>query len=185
MTLLGIALIVSWSNKGVFMRTAKYVVIIVISILIIIFLANRNRFFGIVTEKNPKITIGLISAILGVACIFAIIYSLYGIINSKVEQVNNQIVHPDDVTFTVDEIVNLAEQCDVIDVYATHNNKVLRLGTSSDSMPGKTALFNKKYYIGDICYSDVDSFREALFIIFPDNVIHVASIDDVDPFQYK
>ena len=164
------------------MKTLKETIAIILSVLIILLLANRNIIFGKIENEGFSLAVGIVSAVIGVGCIFILVYSVKSIISKKHKETK---VSDPSVRFTALELVALAEKCDVVEILAAANNDVVRVGTTSDSLPGKSQLFDKKYYIGEYFYDDANAFQQALCEKFPDGIIDVVKIDGVDPSQYK
>ena len=86
---------------------------------------------------------------------------------------------------SVDKIVSLAEENDIIEFMIIADDKKIKMGASSDCENNSFTFFDKRYYIGKQEYENIDEFRERVQEISDNGTIKVVSIDGVSPKYYK
>ncbi len=86
-----------------------------------------------------------------------------------------------DKLYSVDALVSLLENNDIIDIVLHHKGQVVKIGASAESSPGRNDLFNKAYYMNDRCVG-IDELRKELSLLANSNgQVAVALIDDLPP----
>lgn len=90
----------------------------------------------------------------------------------------------DDTLCNFDDIIKLCEENDLLIVKIVFNKKLLKIGSSSDSVSNKFELFDKRYFIEEQEFIEFDEFKQELSKYSKDNKLRVVSIDDVHPKNY-
>ncbi len=80
----------------------------------------------------------------------------------------------------LEALKHLLESCDIIDFLVSTEKGLVRLGATAETMPGKSEFFNKKYYVGDKVYNDIEAMSVAFEELFPDGEAEVLLIDGLD-----
>ena len=84
---------------------------------------------------------------------------------------------------SVDKIVSLAEENDIIEFMIAADEKKIKIGASSDYEYNK--FFDKRYYIGKQEYEHIDEFREKVQELSDNGEIKVVLIDGCSPKYYE
>ena len=84
----------------------------------------------------------------------------------------------------IKSIATLLADNDIIEFEAMVGETIIKFGSSSDLEPGGSVFFDKKYYVGNTEYADLDDMVAAMNKLFPDE-IPVLLIDGVKPKYYK
>ena len=161
-------------------RSYTYPVIkIVLCILLIIFLINRNHFF-VIHSSVWKIVVGIICfqiVILAVLCIYISAAEMILLHERRAAAAVSAL--PEGRDYRVDDLVSLLESNDIIEITAAADGKVIRFGASSDCRPGDAHFFDKTYYIDDKADIGIDEVKQALKRCTDNDLIRVLTIDDI------
>lgn len=93
----------------------------------------------------------------------------------------SQPLEADSKLYTLDEIVHMAEICDIIEIKLYANGSAVIIGSSADSKPGRSDLFDKRYYVGKEEFPDISGFKNALRSYAVDGKLSVLAIDGIQP----
>ncbi len=161
-------------------RSYTYPVIkIVLCVLLIIFLVNRNHFFVIhssvweIVVRNICFQI----VILAVLCIYISTAEMVLLRERRAAAAVSAL--PEGRDYRIDDLVSLLGSNDIIEITAATDDKVIRFGASSDCRPGDAHFFDKTYYIDDKADIGIDEVKKALKRCADNDLIHVLTIDDI------
>ncbi len=157
---------------------------IVLCIGIILLLIFRDHFIQI-DQLLWEIIVGVLCVILCFACILCVEISLAEllVVHDNKHKMHKQMIENDEecVSFSVERVVSLTGQNDIIDFEIVSKGTRLNIGASSDNKPGDSVFFDKLYYIGNQEYDNLEIFMEELKKYSIDGQIPVVSIDGVSP----
>ena len=153
----------------------------VICILIIIFLIERDRFIRIEIQF-PSIVVQKVFTIILLLPITAVtIYSFYAAVGEfcyTYENRRKQICRAREAKLmAVSEILELSANNEIIEFVVCVNKKLISIGASSDCRRTGFVFENKQYYIANTEYNSVELFSKALNELFPDGSVLVHRID--------
>ncbi len=161
-------------------RSYTYPVIkIVLCILLIIFLINRNHFF-VIQSSFWEIVVRIICfqiIILAVLCIYISAAEMILLRERRATAAVSDL--PEGKDYRIDDLVSLLESNDIIEITAAMDDKVIRFGASSDCRPGDAHFFDKSYYIDDKADIGIDEVKQALKRCTDNDLIRVLTIDDI------
>ena len=173
-------------------KTYKFPIFkIVLSVIIVALLIFRGHIFSLEIDNTfLNITERVGCALLGMYFILCICVSCAEILllheRRQKENINVENATQRAKTYEIEQVLSLLESNDIIEIIILSNKKAIELGASSDSINGKSALFDKKYYIGNEKDVTLPSIRKKLACDYSvDGKISVLSIDGVSPSFYK
>lgn len=82
--------------------------------------------------------------------------------------------------FSVDAIVKMTEENDILEIEVLSAGKIITIGASSDCNRSGV-FFDKRYYIEEAEYETPALFKDALASLFPGGFIAVCAIDGIPP----
>lgn len=163
------------------LKNYKYPLIkIVISLLIILFSIFRNHFFVIsVKPINILITIFCFAATTAsILCIYIAVSELFYVRKNRKESNPKQKSYQA-VPFSLERVICLAKENDIIEFEIKSNENVVKIGASSDSKSASSAFFDKRFYIEKEEYLTAEDFKKELFKYTKDGNIYVITIDGI------
>ena len=83
--------------------------------------------------------------------------------------------------FSIEEILSLLVANDIIEIWIVSNNKIIEIGSSSDCREGSAQFFDKRYYVNDNEFTNIDQLRTEILPYFVDEKVKVISIDGISP----
>lgn len=162
------------------------IVKIIIAIIIIALLITRSSYIHI-NDKTASMVIVIVSFIIGCMSIFSIYISFAEIvyINDNREIANfkdKDISSMKSCIYTIEEVVDLVRNNDIIDIIIKCENNIVRIGSSSNYNKSNGIFYDKKYYIDKNNYDTIEQFITALKnTIRYKSHIDVVSIEGVYP----
>jgi len=169
------------------LKSYKYPIIkIIVSVIIIPVAILRNQIFG-VTDKTVSTVLSFIFIPLCLGAIFCIGISGSELIivsdNLELEKeelekkkYSKKLKHK---PYSIDKIIFMVTQNDIIDIEIMLENKFVKIGASSDCERRTGVFFNKAYYIGNTEYKNIEDFCAELEHTSKDGIFSVVSIDGV------
>lgn len=161
-------------------RSYTYPVIkIVLCVLLIIFLVNRNHFF-VIHSSVWEIVVRIICfqiVILTVLCIYTSAAEMVLLHERRTAAAASAL--PEGRDYRIDELVSVLESNDILEITAAADGKVIRFGASSDCRSGDARFFDKSYYIDDKADIGIGEVKQALKHCTDNDLIHVLTIDDI------
>ena len=79
----------------------------------------------------------------------------------------------------MDEIVFLFEKNDIIAIKIKANEEIMEIGSSSNCKAGSNKFFDKKFYIENIEFDNLETFIEKIKIYIQNGYLNVISIDGI------
>ncbi len=169
------------------LKSYKYPIIkIIVSVIIIPVALFRDQIFG-VTDKTVSTVLSFIFIPLCIGALFCI-----GISGSELIIVSDNLeLEKKELDkkkyskklkyqpYSIDKIISMVTQNDIIDIEILLENKVVKIGASSDCERRTGAFFDKVYYIADAEYKQVEDFHMELERTSKEGVFPVISIDGV------
>lgn len=81
--------------------------------------------------------------------------------------------------YLLSQIVLLLDKNDIIEIMIKAGEKIVYIGVSSDCKVGSSKFFDKRFYIEDIEYDNMELFIEKLKSYSENEYINVLTIDDI------
>lgn len=158
------------------------IVKILICIIVIIILINRN-YIVYIEKTYLNIVVGLICAIVGMMCILCVYISFAEIICVSEKrgstEISSRIFAEKAKNISVDEVLSLVKNNDIIEIDIIFDNALIKMGTSSDCNYGSSKFFDKLYYIGSEEFIELDKFKLSLNKYSINDLITVLKIDGI------
>lgn len=157
---------------------------IFIFVLILLVLINRGHIIHI-DNKIVNIIIGVLCTIVGIVCIYCTYISafeLFEVHGSRTKTVNiyTEAIERSEV-YSTDEIVSLVKNNDIIEIRIISNDKIIKIGSSSDCKVGSSKFFNKLFYVDKKEFIKIEDFRDTIQLYSDSGQITVITIDGVSP----
>jgi hypothetical protein len=157
---------------------------IITSVVLIIILVNRTYFIHFEDEVF-NIILGVIATAVGCVCILCIYISWAEISlvheNRKKTNIVIDSIIANTKKYSIDEIVAMSKNNDIIDIQIVVNDKAIGIGSSSDCKAGSSKFFDKLYYIDKNEFANIDDFKASLLSHTVNEKIMVISIDGIRP----
>ena len=158
----------------------------VVKTIIFISLIIANVCKGYFIQIDNKIAYGIVavlSGIIGIISIYCATISLLEIgavyENRHEEKTSPKKAKETGKPYSVDKIISMAEENDIIEILIVANGKILEIGSSSDNEVGSAKFFDKRYYIDKKEYENIDDFKSALMPYSAGDKISVYAIDGI------
>lgn len=115
---------------------------------------------------------------------FVIAWSELGYVQDNKEKNNTSLQEYNNIAIDIqiEKIFSIVKKEDIISFVILFNEKIINIGTSSDSTNSK--IFDKRYYINDFEFEDFEEFKSKLFEYSTNDMILVARIDEVPANKY-
>lgn len=161
----------------------------IICITIIAIEINRGKIISVSGGIEDVILTGL-SLILGIGCIFCLCISLIEIsdLYERRAEAKRDVTKMRVKEYTVDDIVAMAEQEDILEIEIRFGKKIVKVGSASDCKPGGNDFFDKVYFCNAGKLEEmetIDEFRERLEMYSTEGVLEVFSIDGLPVVEKK
>ncbi len=149
-------------------------IIICIPLIILIASGKLASFFS-----NPLVnfSVRVVGVVIMVATILCLYISVGELFHTYSNRKNNSCKPVKTDLLSIDTVKGLAERNPQIEIEVQLDNKILKLGSSSDLKRPKFILEDKLYYIDKVNYESIEPFLEALLTMFPDGLVPVYRID--------
>lgn len=145
----------------------------IISVLVIITLMNRGHIYDI---QNGFIRVieTIMCTLFGTYCIFCVYLSIAELINlwEKKSDAKIDCKNVKTTKYSVDELVQMAEENDVLIIKLIYQGKMIKVGAASDLKPGSSEFFDKQYFIEEKEFKSIDEFKIKL-----EQYAHNGSVD--------
>ena len=153
---------------------------ILLCLVVILVLMNRNRLFSL-EDKRWAIISTVLALVLAVGCIFCIYIAIDEIVELHDRRVDMQKKVDEAVTkpFLIEEILDLVDKEDVLELEIKVQQKIVKIGCTSDYKWSTNEFFDKVYYCDDAEYETIEAFREELNAYEIDGMLEVVSIDGI------
>lgn len=163
------------------LHSYKYPVIKLIGCLGVIALLIWNP-LGVAFSYLPlRILAAAIRFTLGMAAIRCIYISVVEMCELFWKRKKTQSHPREAVPFSMDTVLKIAKENDIIELEVSGQKGAITLGTSAMSTYTSSTFWDKRFYIGDIEYRTIEDFAQALLRLFPDGVVPVFTIDGLHP----
>lgn len=172
-------------------ETYTYPIIkIIVCVVIYIALFYRDKLLGSPKEPAIIILIYVIVAILAIGCICCLELSFAEMLALHMRRVEakRDVEKLRTKKYAVDDIVAMAEQEDILEIEIKFDGKIVKVGSSSDSCPGRSDFFDKAYFCNAGKLEEMESieeFRERLEVYSTEGVLEVFSIDGLPVVDKK
>lgn len=162
------------------------VIKISISIIICLLIINRGKlydFLNIQLEGILKFFETIIFLVIGVILIWIIymeaveIYYIYENSVEIKEKEKGELLQGE--LYLLEEIVLLLDKNDIIEIKIKAGKQVINIGSSSDSKAGSNKFFDKRFYIENIEYGNLETFRKHITPYVREQYLEVVSIDGI------
>lgn len=158
------------------------VIKVCISLSIMAVLFFRDKIFGFTGFFQYFFTI--VSAILSmicILCIYASVAEMYFVYNNRKSDslLNSMPKTLGGKPRSLNEIMSLINQNDIIDIVIISNDRIVRIGSSSDYNNFSGLFFDKRYYIDKTEYIQIRDFESELESFSHNGILWVHSIDSI------
>lgn len=159
------------------------VIIFAALIIIVLFVStNRYRLFSINSELVNSI-LSIVFAVVFLLSVFCIYISFGELIVVSENRSKNMPVSDDMKTsgkhYSIDEIVALVQENDIIEIEILSKTERILLGSSADCKQGDSRFFDKRLYLQDTEFENINDFRAALLSYQTNDGFLVISIDGI------
>ena len=167
------------------LKTPRFPIIkIIISIIIISLSINRKLFYSLLKIelegilKILEMVIFLVVGIIGIWTIYMALVEIYYIYENRVDIKEKKAVHSlKTKKYSLDEVILMLKNNDIIEIKIKVGDEILKIGSSSNCKEGSNKFFDKKFYIENNEFDDLDTFLQQLKIYSKYESINVISID--------
>ncbi len=152
-------------------------IILFICLLIVLFF--RDKLFNIEHDVFPWLFYAIILTIIW--CIYISIAELF-LIHDKRENDKIKTSIPDImkcVTKSIEELVELVDNNDIVDIIIVCNDMTVNVGDSSEFNSHSGNFFDKCLYVGEKIYGSIKDFEVALKGLTKEDFLYVYSIDGI------
>lgn len=160
------------------------IVKILVSIVIVITIVNRNRLF-IIENDLLKISIGVACFIVAIFCVYCTYISVSEIIlvydYRKTICLDMDSALKSSKEYSIDDIIFLLTNNDIIEIEAFYNDKIIEISAVSNSRPGSSNFFDKCYRLDTKEFDSIDKMRAEMISCFDNKKIRVVSVDGLIP----
>lgn len=144
--------------------------------IIIILLSTRNYYLDIREPFNTWI--GILTLPIVLVCLIGIYVSISEVLVGEFKKIApNETAEPK--VIPIKDIIKCVEENDIIEFVICFENKLIKCGASSDSTP--TRIFDKRYYIEQKEYLEIEEFASALSQYGKNGVVEVITVDGLGP----
>lgn len=160
-------------------KTYTYPVIkIIIFVLIIGISIYRDKLIHI-DNKVLYFVITVIAVISVIGCWLGIFNSIAEIIELQEQCADERkdIAKMKTKEYTLDDILYLVENNDIIEIEIKTSCGIIKIGSSSDSKWSEDNFFDKLYYCGSQEYKGIEAFQAAIEVYSNNKILEVVSID--------
>ena len=159
---------------------------IIISIIIILLSIIRKEFYALfkidfeVIFNIFETIIFLIITVINIWIIYIAFIEIYYIYQNRAEIKEKALgKHLKGKRYLLDEIVFLFEKNDIIAIKIKANEEIMEIGSSSNCKAGSNKFFDKKFYIENIEFDNLETFIEKIKIYIQNGYLNVISIDGI------
>lgn len=117
-------------------------------------------------------------AILCILFVYISIGELFYIYSNR-RGTNRKVIEPKPIA--IHTIVEMVSENDIIEIEVSVNQRIIKLGSSSDCKYSDSKFTDKLYYIGKSEYKTIELFTDAITALFPTGSIPVLRIDGLVP----
>ena len=158
------------------------IVKIIVAVILIVIMIFRHKVLPIEND-SIQIILSIICSILAILCILSIYIAIAEIFYVYENRSKSKGVSTDDISIgkqkTLEDILFLLEQNDIIEIEIRNNEDIMTVGASSDCKPSDSVFFDKKYYIEDTEYERIEDISKRLEIYAKNRRLLVISIDGI------
>ena len=153
---------------------------ILLCLVVIGVLINRDRLFSL-GDKRWDSAMTVLAGVLTMGCIFCIYISVAEIDELHERLVDNQRSVEGTVVkqYPIENLMKLIKKEDILEVEIKFQEKIVKIGCTSDNKWSTNEFFDKVYYCNDTEYETIEAFREVLNTYEIDGMLEVVSIDGI------
>lgn len=151
-----------------------------VSLLVILLSVFRDKFFVISAQPFNIIVTFLcfLISIASILCIYIAIAELFYVReNRKGIKMAEKAISAK--PFSLERIIALLKENDIIEIEIKANEKVLKIGASADNKPFSSVFFDKRFYIEKEEYLKIEEFEKELLKYTKNDEIDVITIDGI------
>ena len=170
------------------LKTYTYPMVkILICFLLILAFIYRDHIIQI-DGKIINILIGVMCTVLGIICIYCIYISVFELFQvhenrTKTDNISAKAIAKGEM-YSIDEIVSMAKNNDIIAIEIVSGGKRVEIGSSSDCKAGSSKFFDKLFYVDKKEFARVEDFQDAIQLYSDNGKITIISIDGVSPKRH-
>ena len=130
--------------------------------------------------------IGCIVVVASAFCIYMAIAEMILLHERRLESgIDIELAISNSKNYATDYIISLMQKNDIIEFLIVSNNKIIKLGASSNSHNGSSKFFDKRYYISDQENITIEVLSEVINKYSIDGKICVIKIDGMSPNDFE
>lgn len=149
---------------------------IIICVSVIIFISSGRRLFHF-SSSLLNVPARVVAIAILLASILCLYISIGEVCHTYSNRKNDSRHSIETKLLPIETIKGLAERNPQIEIEVQKDNKILKLGSSSDFKRPKFTLENKLYYVDKVKFETIEPFLEAVLTMFPDGLVPVFRID--------
>lgn len=166
-------------------KSYTYLIIkILVCVMLIVASINREHIIHI-ENKVVNVIIGVLCTAVVIVSIYCIYISVFELTKVHENRFKTNIIFESTIAsskdYSIDEIVSMAMNNDIIDIQIVANDKAIGIGSSSDCKAGSSKFIDKLYYIDKKEFADIEDFKALLSSYTVYEKIMVISIDGIRP----
>ena len=155
----------------------KYPVVkIIICLSIIVFSLMRKRIFRF-SNLLANVVVTLLCFVLTIASILCLYISVGELFHTHANRKNINYKSLDAKQMTIEAVTKIVSENDIVEFEVCTDNKIIKIGASSDCKYSSSIFEDKLFYISSSEYETIEQFTEALIEYFPKEIIPVLKID--------
>lgn len=162
----------------------KLILCILFIVLVLVF-----RFNVSIESSVWNIVFGILGAqsfILAIFCVYISIAEMLLLNERRTETENDtKFSTAEGEKYATEAILTLLLSNDILDITIRNHKTTMHLGSSSETKPGNSVFFNKRFYIGHTEYISEDQIREALISLSQGEPLCVIAIDGIPQSKEK
>ncbi len=156
----------------------RYPVIKIIVCIPLIILIASGKLASFFSNPLVNFSVRVVGVVIMVATILCLYISIGELFRTYSNRKNNSCKPVKTDMLSIDTIKGLAERNPQIEIKVQmYDNRIIKLGSSSELKRPKFVLEDKLYYIDKVKYESIEPFLEALLTMFPDGLVPVFRID--------
>lgn len=166
--------------------TYPVVKILVLTLIILVFI-NRGYIIHIENKIVDEI-VGVLCGIVSIVCIYCIYVSVFEIDavhdnHKKTDNISAEAMEKSEL-YSVDEIVSMVNNNDIIEIRIISNGEIIETGSSSDCKAGSSKFFDKLFYVDKKEFTRIEDFKDAIQLYSDSGQTTIISIDGVPPRKH-
>ena len=152
------------------------VVKIVICLSVMGFSILRNRIFCI-SNSWINVAVTVVCFVLTMPSILCLCISIGELFPTCSNRKNMDYQSIETKQLTIEAITKIVSENDIVEIEAYADDKIIKIGASSECMYSSSVFEDKLFYISGSEYESIEQFTDALIKLFPNRTVPVWKID--------